>query len=53
MDEIGRLFVERAVANGVEQAIAEEVFRQLRGFAAYGFNKAHAACFAVVCNASA
>jgi hypothetical protein len=29
------------------------VFRQLRGFAAYGFNKAHAACFAVVCNASA
>jgi len=53
MDEIGRTFVEKAVARGVEQGAAEEVFRQLRGFAAYGFNKAHAACFAIVCNASA
>jgi error-prone DNA polymerase len=53
MDEIGRSFVEKAVARGVERAAADEVFRQLRGFAAYGFNKAHAACFAIVCNASA
>jgi len=53
MDEIGRTFVEKAVARGVERAAAEEVFRQLRGFAAYGFNKAHAACFAILCNASA
>ncbi len=43
----------RRSARGVEQATAEEVFRQLRGFAAYGFNKAHAACFAIVCNACA
>ncbi len=53
MDLIGRDFVAKAVARGVERATADEVFRQLRGFAAYGFNKAHAACFAVVCNASA
>ena len=53
MDEIGRTFVEKAMARGVERGVAEEVFRQLRGFAAYGFNKAHAACFAIVCNASA
>jgi len=53
MDEIGRSFVEKAVARGVPRDAAEETFRQLRGFAAYGFNKAHAACFAVVCNASA
>lgn len=53
MDEIGRSFVEKAVARGVSQEAADEVFRQLRGFAAYGFNKAHAACFAIVCNASA
>src|SRR5450759_3402362 len=53
MDEIGRTFVEKAVARGVERAAADEVFRQLRGFPAYGFNKAHAACFAIVCNASA
>ena len=53
MDAIGRDFVEKAIARGIERATADEVFRQLRGFAAYGFNKAHAACFAVVCNASA
>jgi error-prone DNA polymerase len=53
MDEIGRGFVAKAVARGVPREAAEETFRQLRGFAAYGFNKAHAACFAVVCNASA
>jgi error-prone DNA polymerase len=53
MDEIGRSFVEKAVARGASRAVADEVFRQLRGFAAYGFNKAHAACFAIVCNASA
>ena len=53
MDEIGRSFVEKAVARGTSREAADEVFRQLRGFAAYGFNKAHAACFAIVCNASA
>ena len=53
MDEIGHTFVAKAIDRGVDQRVAEEVFRQLRGFAAYGFNKAHAACFAIVCNASA
>ncbi len=53
MDAIGRNFVEQAMARGATQEVADEVFRQLRGFAAYGFNKAHAACFAIVCNASA
>ncbi len=53
MDEIGRTFVEKAVARGASREAADEVFRQLRGFAAYGFNKAHAACFAILCNASA
>jgi len=53
MDAIGHNFVEKAMALGTSQDVADEVFRQLRGFAAYGFNKAHAACFAIVCNASA
>jgi error-prone DNA polymerase len=53
MDAIGRSFVEKAMARGASREVADEVFRQLRGFAAYGFNKAHAACFAIVCNASA
>jgi error-prone DNA polymerase len=53
MESLHGEFVRRAVALGCEQPAAEEVFRQLQGFAAYGFNKAHAACFAVVSYASA
>ncbi|MBE0475774.1 MAG: DNA polymerase III subunit alpha [Coriobacteriia bacterium] len=53
MEAIRARFVERACALGCERPVAEEVFRQLAGFAAYGFNKAHAACFAVVSYASA
>ena len=53
MERIRSHFLERAIARGVEPQVAEEVFRQLEGFAAYGFNKAHAACFAVVSYASA
>lgn len=53
MERIRGHFVERALDRGVDLDVAEEVFRQLEGFAAYGFNKAHAACFAVVSYASA
>jgi error-prone DNA polymerase len=53
MESLHGEFVRRAVALGCGQPAAEEVFRQLQGFAAYGFNKAHAACFAVVSYASA
>jgi error-prone DNA polymerase len=53
MARIGGHFIERATARGVDGEVAAEVFRQLEGFAAYGFNKAHAACFAVISYASA
>ncbi len=53
MERIRGHFLARALARGVDPGVAEEVFRQLEGFAAYGFNKAHAACFAVVSYASA
>jgi len=53
MEQIRGHFIERALGRGVEIDVAEEVFRQLEGFAAYGFNKAHAACFAVISYASA
>jgi len=53
MERIRGHFLERALQRGVEPEVAQEVFRQLEGFAAYGFNKAHAACFAVVSYASA
>ncbi len=53
MAKIGEIFIGRAVARGVPEAAAREVFRQLEGFAAYGFNKSHSVCFAVISYATA
>lgn len=53
MARIGEHFVSRAVARGVPEAAAREIFRQLEGFAAYGFNKSHAVCFALISYATA
>ena len=41
-------FITGAVANGVSEAKAGEVFDLLEKFANYGFNKSHAAAYAVV-----
>ena len=41
-------FLAGAQANGVDGAMAEEVWRQLAGFAGFGFCKSHAAAFALV-----
>jgi DNA polymerase-3 subunit alpha len=41
-------FIKGAVANGVSEAKAGEVFDLLEKFANYGFNKSHAAAYAVV-----
>jgi error-prone DNA polymerase len=46
-------FVSRAVARGVPEEIAQEVFGWTEGFAAYGFSAAHAASFAQLSYASA
>ncbi|MCV2874746.1 DNA polymerase III subunit alpha [Rhodobacteraceae bacterium XHP0102] len=48
MDAERPKFVEGAKANGVDKAKAEEVFDLLEKFANYGFNKSHAAAYAVV-----
>jgi DNA polymerase-3 subunit alpha len=41
-------FIEGAVANGVEQARAEFIFELVAKFAGYGFNKSHAAAYALI-----
>jgi DNA polymerase-3 subunit alpha len=41
-------FVQGAMANGVEERTAEEIFGLIRHFAGYGFNKAHASAYAFV-----
>ena len=48
MDAQKPLFLKGAATNGVPKAKAEEVWNLLDKFANYGFNKSHAAAYAVV-----
>lgn len=48
MAELRVKFIEGSVKNGVERDIAEAIFKQFEDFAAYGFNKSHAACYALI-----
>lgn len=41
-------FTKGCVANGLSQGKAEEIFHLIEPFAGYGFNKAHAACYAMI-----
>jgi error-prone DNA polymerase len=41
-------FLDGAVAQGVERAIADRVFEQIRGFSGFGFPKSHAAAFGLL-----
>jgi DNA polymerase-3 subunit alpha len=50
-DEMARQrekFIAGAIANGTGQVKAEELFSLIEPFAGYAFNKAHAACYAMV-----
>lgn len=38
--------------NGYDQAFAERIFEQIKGFGSYGFPESHAASFALLCYAS-
>jgi error-prone DNA polymerase len=48
MAKIRDIFLDGCHKRGIEKAIAEEAFRGLSAFAAYGFCKAHAASFAII-----
>jgi DNA polymerase-3 subunit alpha len=48
MAEQESVFVERAVARGVDSGIAKQIFEQMAHFAGYGFNKSHSAAYAVI-----
>jgi DNA polymerase III subunit alpha len=45
--EVGR-FVERAVANGVEKQVADEIAEQVETFGRYGFNRSHSVAYALL-----
>ena len=53
IEKLAGLFVKKAIGKGASKRVAEDIWGQLRGFAAYGFCKAHAACFAVISYGSA
>ncbi|MGC8486880.1 MAG: DNA polymerase III subunit alpha [Clostridia bacterium] len=46
MERLGTHFRQKAIARGISEQVAEEVFQQMVGYASYGFNEAHAAAFA-------
>jgi DNA polymerase-3 subunit alpha len=48
MAEMREKFIKGSVKNGVEKETAEGIFQQFEEFAAYGFNKSHAACYALI-----
>ena len=49
LEEQKEKFVQGAVAKGHTAKLAEEVFKEvIEPFAGYGFNKAHAACYAMI-----
>jgi DNA polymerase-3 subunit alpha len=41
-------FVKGCIANNVEKKTAEQVFAFIEPFAGYGFNRSHAACYALI-----
>ena len=48
MDAQRDAFVDGAVARGVDEAKARQIFDQVDKFAGYGFNKSHAAAYALI-----
>ena len=48
VEEDGTISVPGAVRNGIPEAVANKIFDEMTDFASYAFNKAHAACYAVV-----
>ncbi len=48
MEQQHSKFVDGCVANGMPKEKAEDLFKQIETFAAYGFNKAHAASYGIV-----
>jgi DNA polymerase-3 subunit alpha len=48
MEEQRRHFIDGAVARGVDEGTARQIFEQVYKFAGYGFNRSHAAAYALI-----
>lgn len=53
LEELHLRFLQGAERNGYSREEAEGIFKQIQGFAAYGFCKGHAACFGHIAYQSA
>lgn len=47
-DDEGKIVVNGAVRNGVDEKTANKIFDEMMDFASYAFNKSHAAAYAVI-----
>ncbi|MEK7159455.1 MAG: DNA polymerase III subunit alpha [Patescibacteria group bacterium] len=48
MEKMKKSFIEGCVKNNISENIAKETFTSMEKFAEYGFNKSHAACYALI-----
>lgn len=48
MEKIGKEFIAGCIKNGINKAIAQELYSSMQNFAQYSFNKSHAACYAMI-----
>ena len=48
MSEMEKKFIEGCLSNGIEERVARAIFEQMDKFAAYGFNKSHAAAYSYI-----
>jgi DNA polymerase-3 subunit alpha len=53
MQKQQKLFIEGAAKNGVSEEMASGIFKEIEGFASYGFNKSHSAAYALITYQSA
>ncbi len=47
-DEAGNVIIPGAVSRGVPEAVAVQIYAEMKDFAKYAFNKSHAAAYAVI-----
>ncbi len=48
MESLQKEFVEGAVKNGISKAVATQIYELIQRFAQYGFNRSHAAAYAIL-----
>lgn len=48
LDEQEHKMVDGMVANGIDKKVAKQIWEFILPFAAYGFNRSHAACYAMI-----